>query len=71
MSFLTELVRPVNVKGLFGMNIFGQFNEQLVRYRKERRAINELRSLSDRELMDMGVSRAMIPVAVRKGLQDR
>lgn len=53
------------------MNIFGQFNEQLVRYRKERRAINELRSLSDRELMDMGVSRAMIPVAVRKGLQDR
>lgn len=61
----------MNVKGLFGMNIFGQFNEQLVRYRKERRAINELRSLSDRELMDMGMSRAMIPVAVRKGLQDR
>ena len=53
------------------MNIFGQFNEQLVRYRKERRAINELRSFSDRELMDVGVSRAMIPVAVRKGLQDR
>lgn len=53
------------------MNIFGQINEQLMRYRKERRAISELRSFSDRELMDLGVSRAMIPVAVRKGLQDR
>ena len=53
------------------MNIFGQVNKQFARYRKERRAINELRGFSDRELMDMGVSRAMIPVAVRKGLQDR
>jgi len=65
------LATLVIVKGLFGMNIFGQINEQLMRYRKERRAISELRSFSDRELMDMGVSRAMIPVAVRKGLQDR
>ena len=53
------------------MNIFNLFNSRVSKYSAERRAINELRALSDRDLNDMGLSRGMIPHAVRNGLSRR
>ncbi len=38
--------------------------------RRERRAIRELHSLSDRELSDLGMARSNIESAVRYGRQD-
>lgn len=53
------------------MNFFGTLNQKFARYNTERRAINQLRAMSDRDLMDMGLSRGMIPGAVRKGVSGR
>ena len=53
------------------MNLFGTLNQKFARYNTERRAINQLRAMSDRDLMDMGLSRGMIPNAVRQGVSGR
>jgi len=53
------------------MNFLSTVNQKFARYQNERRAINQLRAMSDRDLMDMGLSRAMIPNAVRKGVSGR
>lgn len=54
-----------NVIKLFG-DMVGLSEEK----KRERRAIRELHSLSDRELSDLGMSRSNIESVVRYGRQD-
>ena len=45
------------------MNIKGSYD----RWRRYRRAVNELSALSNRELDDLGISRGEIPNVARRG----
>lgn len=45
------------------MNIVGKFNQ----WRSYRRTVNELNTLTTRELDDLGISRYEIPMIARRG----
>lgn len=51
--------------------LFAQFGAALARHRVYRRTLDELRQLSDRELADLGISRASIGDIAREAAYGR
>ncbi|MGB1147650.1 MAG: DUF1127 domain-containing protein [Alphaproteobacteria bacterium] len=49
------------------MSLFSNVAERFSRYQETRRTIRELNRLSDRDLHDLGISRAAIPALARTG----
>jgi uncharacterized protein YjiS (DUF1127 family) len=49
------------------MSLFSNVSERFARYQETRRTMRELSRLSDRDLADLGISRAAIPQLARTG----
>ena len=49
------------------MSLFSNVAERFSRFQETRRTIQELSRLSDRDLQDLGISRAAIPAMARTG----
>lgn len=49
------------------MSLFANVSERFARYQETRRTIRELSRLSDRDLHDLGITRASIPSLARTG----
>ena len=49
------------------MSLFSNVTERFSRYQETRRTMRELSRLSDRDLSDLGISRAAIPALARTG----
>lgn len=47
------------------MSVFAQFSDRVRQFRQNQVAISQLRSMSNRELEDIGVTRGNIEAAVR------
>ena len=61
MSMFTEQNSAMRVRSFgFGFSLQG-LADRATRYVRFRKTLNELRGLSDRELADLGLNRAMLP----------
>lgn len=51
------------------LNIFGNLAHGLARWRERQRALNELASLDDRSLADIGITRSEIPYVLSRAVR--
>jgi len=59
MSTMDTFTRTVAARQSRVAGLVGEFSQRFARYKTYRRTLDELESLSDRELTDLGLSRPM------------
>lgn len=64
MAFVTTTSRPASTS--FFADLAAGLTERLAAHRTYRATVNELSALGDRELDDLGVTRAEIPAIARQ-----